>query len=527
MAYAPNTKDKVEQQEVQQDDGPSAPAMTSSAPGSGPGSSAGKSTAPQANPAQPFQNLQSYLSANAPQVNQQATKIAGDLSNQYGQVTGQVNQAQQDFGNQVKGGYVQNDSNLTNQAIADPTSFVSNPDNIRAFQALYNDMYRGPQNFESTTPYGELSQNVTKAASSAGNFKTLPGMQTYFQSQNPNSTRGGNTLDAVLLQGNRDAYGKVQDAAKPFSTLSDYLSNATSTANAGVTAAQKEASDISSGLKNKFVGEQGIIPTFQSDLNNRLASTKAGAQSNAEKLMQDFLAGGSATPNPTLTEDEYKALGVSPAELQAITESQYALRHDYNAPVDLRGTLTQQSPDVVFNNANAIATPEEYQKAAALSQLTGEDLTNFLDPTLAGNAGKNNQSLVNFNKEGARQTTTEALRKEDLNFINSLPNNSGKPILELLQDAAKNPGSEVIWNPPGAVGGAIPPKYGQYDRLERMKSALPPQQQAIFDNVMKRLGIVRGNVPTQPVETNPNAPIQKGNGTQYVDPATGQTRTAF
>lgn len=398
MAYDPNAQDQNQQQN--QAAQPNA-MMTSSAPGAGPGSSAGKSTAPQATPSQPFQNLQAYLSANAPQVQQQADQISGNLNTQYGQVKSDVNNAQSDFGNQVQGGYAQPNPDITNQAETNTTAFAGNPDNVKAFQNLYNDTYTGPSNFESTTPYGALNTEVTGAANNATNFNTLPGMQTYFQGQNPNATQGGNTLDAVLLSGTPGAYNEVKQAAQPFGGLSDYLTNATNTADQGVTAAQKTAADTASGLQNAFTGTNGIIPNFENSVNSAVTNSQAQAQarSDAAKAALEL-----KNPNdlnsvqgqiPKISDQTLADLGLGRDQLESILGQRDVVNNSgKQSPIDLASYLglTQQSPDVVLNRAN-IASKDDYAKAQALSQLTGQDLTSFLNQGDLSKAGTANLNL--------------------------------------------------------------------------------------------------------------------------------------
>ena len=408
MAYDPNQQDNAQQQNQQPQNQEMQP-TTSSAPGAGPGSSTGKSAAPQANPTQPFQNLQAYLGANAPQTEDQANKIAGDLNNQYGQVTGDVNKAQTDFGTQVKGGYTQANPTLTNSAASDPGAFVGDQNNVKAFQNLYNDTYSGPSNFESTTPYGDLSKEVTGAASNATNFDTLPGMQTYFQGQNPNATQGGNTLDAVLLAGNPNAVSTIQNAAKPFAGLSDYLTNATNTADQGVTAAQKDAQGINQGLHDQFTGANGVIPTFESGVNNAVtqAQTQAQARNDAAKAALGNNPGNVSDQTLSdlgLTRDQYN---VMTKEANFINSGGPDLKSgmqpnsSWPAQVDLSSLLglQQQSPLAAITAGNT-ATGSDYTKAAALQQLTGMDLTSFLNPENAGQAGTALENLTTTNPNG-------------------------------------------------------------------------------------------------------------------------------
>src|ERR1700687_1200105 len=111
--------------------------------------------------------LGDYLSANAPQVQQQAGQIAGQLGTQYGQVKGDVGNAVNQFGQQVQSGYTAANPDLLS-GLNNPSEFVKNPENVQKFQAQYNDNYKGPQNFEGTNAYSNINNEVNSAVEKAG-----------------------------------------------------------------------------------------------------------------------------------------------------------------------------------------------------------------------------------------------------------------------------------------------------------------------------------------------------------------------
>lgn len=402
MAYDPAQQDPNQQQNQS---ATANPMTTSSAPGAGPGASTGKNAAtPQSAPTQPFQNLQSYLTANTPQVNQQAQTISGNLNNQYGQVQSDINKATSEFGNQVKGGYAQNEDVL-NQAASNPSSFVSNPENMKAFQSLYNDTYSGPTNFEGSEPYGSLSKEISSATQNASNFNSLPGMQTYFQNQNPNATKGGNILDSVLLQGNPEAVSQVQNAAKPFANLNDYLNTATTQANQGVTDAQKAASDISANAQNRFTGE--VIPSFQNTINNQVIQNRTQAQQREDNAKAALELKNANDLNiipgqePKISDQTLSDLGLGRDQLESmIAQRDFINNTGTQSPIDLASYLglTQQSPEAQINAANS-ASSNDYANAEALSKLTGQDLSSFLNQADISKANTANLNLNTINPD--------------------------------------------------------------------------------------------------------------------------------
>lgn len=443
MAYANDPNKKEEAQPTQ--DQPNALPTTSSAPGAGPGASGGKTAqTPQSAPRQPFQNLQAYLSANQPQVQAQAEKTAGQLESQYGQTQGAIDQAKTQYGEQVKAGYTPANEELVNQAVSNPTEFVSKPENIKAFQSLYNDQYTGPGNFETSDTYGNLASQVNKATEQANLVNTIPGLQTYYQGQNPNATKGGNVLDAVLMQGSPEAFSKVTDAAKKFGSLQDYLSGATTDVNKAIQDAKAQATATSTGLQNKFTGEGGLIPTFQNELTGRVTQSQKEAQDRA-KSVQDFIALlnqgmnlSETNPATGATEQQLKDLGLTNEEISKLFKNKSILDFykspsaaglavngipysPYQGNLSLTDYLTTQNPQAQLTKEN-LATKEEYDRAAALAQLTGQDLTGTLNPNDISKAGTGNLDVSDFNRN-ALTDYQNTVNEENRRMASYLGNN--------------------------------------------------------------------------------------------------------
>ncbi len=308
--------------------------------------------------------LGDYLSANAPQIQNQANNIVGGLNNQYGQVNQDITNAANQFQSQVQGGYAASNPDVVNQAKNDVTGFAKDPNNVKAFQSQYNNAYTGPQNFEGTDQYGNIQNEVNSAVQNANLLQSPAGLQSYLAGTQKNPTRASTTLDQLLLNGNPQAQASIQGAAKQFGGLTDQFGNVTSQADQSVQAAQQAAQQ-----SNQYAHQQ--IQPVASNFNTGLqtAAQQAEAQRNAyNNSLNQFY--GQATP-----------IG------QNI--------NNYLAQMYGQPSIENQSSDFINKNpliTNPIttaqsATPEQYQQAAALSQLLGQDYTSPLDQANIGQAG--------------------------------------------------------------------------------------------------------------------------------------------
>lgn len=354
--------------------------------------------------------LGAYLSANAPQIQGQAQKVAGNLNQQYGQLQGNIQNASTQFGQQVQQGYTAPNQDVVNQAVSNPTQFTATPDNLKAFQAQYNNTYTGPQNFESSTPYGEVQGQVNSAVQNAGLLNTRAGLQDYLGRQQTNPTRASSMLDAVLLQGNPQARQQVEQAAGQFKGLTDQFGQAVTGANKTVQDAQKTAQGAQDYARNAL---SGATTNLGNTVNQQYQTAIQKAQQQNTDISNQLKA-QSWDPNILAPQ-----LGITPEQLTQLAQavhdaqtSQYMTGHNFGAasktaPVDLLGYLQQGNPTDYINAGN-VATPEQYAQATALQQLAGGQLPEgfALNPAMSQLAGTAPSNLNMFNYDAALGNTS-------------------------------------------------------------------------------------------------------------------------
>jgi len=330
------------------------PAQTGGSAGAGAGGGAAKGSM-TGTPTQfgsSASKLGDYLSANAPQIQNTASNIAGGLNTQYGQVGTDINNATSQFGNQVNAGYNAANPDLTSQALANPTQFAATPNNVSAFQGQLNDTYTGPQNFESTTPYSNIQNEVNTAVQNGGLLGTQAGLQNYFQQQynanggGNNNTQASSTLDALLLGNNPT----LQRAVGQFQQLPGQFNQNVATADALVPQAQQNAANIAAQTQGQF---NTGVQNFGNQLTQNAAQAEAQRTAYNNELNNYY-------NNITPVEQQVEGwLGQLPGNVGA------------NVP-NVFGQAISQNP-LITNaiTAQNYATPQQYAEAAALQQLAG------------------------------------------------------------------------------------------------------------------------------------------------------------
>lgn len=332
--------------------------------------------------------LGDYLTANAPQITNQANQVVSGLNQQYGQIQGDIGNAANQFGQQVSQGYAAPNQDVVNQAVVNPTQFANDPNNVKAFQAQYNNSYTGPQNYESTTPYGNIQNEVNSAVQNAGLLNSQAGLQNYFQGQGGNQTRASNTLDALLLQGNPEAQQNIKTAANQFQNLTPQFQQS-------VTGANQSVQDAQAAAQQAQQYAQGAIKPVTDQFGNAVNNTYNTAQQAAINYN-------------TAQQQAYNQLTPIQQWLQA-----YQGNSGVNIGTNPLDSYLNQQPVNAPTLANA-ATPEQYQTAAALQQLLGQGYQSPLDQANAAQAGTyktpaNNQYDLNslINQIASSATTNQ------------------------------------------------------------------------------------------------------------------------
>lgn len=504
MAYVPTPQIPEDQQNIYARKDQTTPNPIPPQTGGSAGGGTGGGAAPGVGTSTQFGSnaakLSDYLKANAEQVQGFGNQIAGNLTQNYNQTMGDINSAFGNFGQQVTQGTPQLDQSKIDAAAKNPSGFVSNPDDVKSFQSTYQGTYTGPNSVEEYSPYSSINNEVNKAVENSSLVKTPAGIGTYLNNMGYNdTTEGMRTLDSALLSGNPNATKAIQTAAAPYSGLTNYLTGKVNEGNKTVGNAKQQTQTASDALKNRFTGQGGVIPTFENDLTSRLNTARTDAKTKADKVMSDFLNGGSATPQVNLTPDDLKLLGVkSPWNNDAVNQTLNLLKSDFDQTVPLANFLTEKTPEAVFNTADTVANPQDYATAAALSQLTGQDFSGMLDQSKAGNAGQFNGNLLDFNLQGFNDATGNALRND---YINALMN-------DLKGTAFEGQGMDAFNNP---------------DTIKAFQNTLKGKDLDVFNHALQNLNLTGGQPPinTGGVAYNPTTGTFQYTSPVMTDPNTG------
>lgn len=468
---------------VQEQNDPNAPQATAmgapgpmnqpSTAGGGTAGPQGTTAVPNTTQAPPVQDLKAYLAANAPQAVQMGQNIAGNLNQTAGTVTGDINSAQQNVNQQVQSSVVPQNQNLLNEAAANPAQFVQNPKNLADFFAQENANYTGPTAFESTPQNQALTNEVQSAVQTAPDITQQGGVFQLARGQEQNPTTGMSNLDALLLQENPQAMAPIQAAIPGVQNLGNYLSGAQTATDKAIQDAIAADQATKAGVQTQFLtGPNAVVPTFQNELQTELQNAKGPATKAAQKAQADIL-------NGTPTAADLALIKTMPGQFNELSGSMKDLFKDYGTNFDLTNYATMNSPDTVFANPNATATPEEYAKEAALTQLLEGGFNPVLNQSLAGNAGKQNNSLLNFNTTGAQGDIKNLLNANDKDLFNSALTNP-----KFLKDYGPATIEDILNNNNNAMYTA--------------RSVLSPEQQKAFDDALFRYGITPNQPPAPP-----------------------------
>lgn len=415
MAYI-DQPGQTEQDKLNQQSPLNQPPTTGTAIGTGAGDKTPNQPSSSVAPA-PFTNLGSYLQVNAPQIQGMAEKVAGQLGQTYDTAKGAVDTGSQAIQNQIAAGYAAPNPELVEQAAANPTEFASTPENVAAFQAQYGNQYTGPASAEVTPDYTTTQGAVQKAVNDAANLGNYGGLQSYLTTNlETNPTQAMSALDTALLNQSPEAISQINTAAGRFPGLTDYFNQMLTQQNQNIAGAQTAAQTAAQAAQNRFIGEGGVVPTYENTLTNRvndLRSQMAGQESTLlNYLKQPSFSVGTRGQGPypadilaglNMTNDSMSSLAYRNAILRAYgnTINPTTGNPFYTGEIDFSKYANPINPEVGIQLQNA-ATPEDYAKFAALQLLTGNNLGNFLNQENLAQAGQTPTNYLNFDYNKAR-----------------------------------------------------------------------------------------------------------------------------
>lgn len=387
MAYIPRQLPQSQQNQFGREEETTAfplPPQTGGSSGTAPGGS-GNSTnaAPGMGTSTQFGSnaakLSDYLSANKEQIGQYGQKLAGEVSQGYNDAKGAVDQSFGNFSQQV-GQYKPNQDTI-NQAFANPVDFVKDPSKVSSFTGWLNNEYSGPQNFQTDASYGDISGKVNKAVEQANMVDNYSGLGEFMNKNvnQQNYTPGMKTLDTALVARNPEAWGSIKAAAQPGKGLNDYLSGKTQEANTLADTTRQDVNSTRANMQNKLTGDQGLIPTFQNNLNQKVQTTEAQRLAYNEQYNNKF-----GKPSEELSKriNEYNAaVAANPLPFNDKTKTM-ALTNRFS---DLAALEPVGSPIGVGN----VASADDQAMQSALNMLSGGNMNlvpGQLNPTAIPNA---------------------------------------------------------------------------------------------------------------------------------------------
>jgi hypothetical protein len=353
MASLPDQQDQQAQAATGQ---PGAVAPSGGGATGGGKNTSSPSTAAPGNPGTSATNVTSYLAANAPEAQTFANNITGQLNNQYTQTNADIGAAGNTFNQSVNAGYTPANPSVVSAAASNPTAFVQTPGNVASFQAQANDTYTGPAQFETSTPYSNVQNEITATQNNATPYTSFAGTQAQLGGLG-DTTLGEQNLDATLLSQTPGASQEIAQAAGQAANLPTYLQQVAGVQDADVTAAQNNAAQANAAAN------AAIAPVAASE-NANIANELSAAQ-QAELAFNNSVnavQGEASAPNQLLTNAPSYFASVPNFNLSSWLNSLPT------SPLAAEAALKTDTQNPTVSN---VATPQDYAEEQALSQLMG------------------------------------------------------------------------------------------------------------------------------------------------------------
>lgn len=334
------------------------------------------------NPSQPFQNIASYLSANAPQSQALAGQVASSVSNPIAQTQSDITSASNDFSKSVNAGYTPENDQLTSSVVANPSAVVSDPNNVAAFQKQLNDSYTGPTDFTTTPNYTNLETEISNAQGLGQEAQTPTGIQSLLQGiEGPQMTGGINNLDTLLLAQDPTNFKTISDAGAAAdttnNTLGNLLTSQTTSNNASAqTAAQAAAAAAAAANAGLNTSATNVAAPINAQYNSDLTGTEQ--YNTALSSIQNAVLSSNLQ---NLTADQQKAVGLDPDIFAALKEyptifPSVSKANMPNLPLYYSGPNSASLPSDVSqaetsDQAAAVAALQQLANGTPLTQLAG------------------------------------------------------------------------------------------------------------------------------------------------------------
>lgn len=418
------------QQDNNQQQGGSAPNANQpvSLSGGGPAGSAsyGSSAAPtvtnKPTSSGRYTNLKSYLDANK-NYNSQGGGFGGQIysnldDKQQGIQTG-FQGAQKQFQDQANQGRVQYDNNVVTGALANPTQYAQNQDQLNAFARLRDATYGGPtelaqaQDFKNqTSNFQGLTQQTQSEQGRYGLLNNLYGTPKYNQGQQQ--------LDNLFLQADPQQLAKLQTATQLGATLGKTIDTGLDQDKQLAQSYQNEANATKNATQNAL--SNTVLGFNQQAINQANAyNDQATRQYND---LRDQLSHGQIPANLM------KALGLSDGmQLYGIDPTAYLAKNNFTASA-VNAINSDQAAQIqalhklaggaIGGQANDVLN-QFINNASQANQAAGQQAFNLNANALLSAVNKNK---ADYDSQVAALANAGALNADDQKWLNEY--NSGQ-----------------------------------------------------------------------------------------------------
>lgn len=369
------------------------------APGQQPGgtsgilSSSATPTNSTPNKTQSFATLQKYLTANKPQAEAFAGQIANNATGTAEAARSGINQFANSAIPTIQSKSITPDAGLINSVLSNPLSATQEQKN--AFTKQRTGSYEGPTDLSGFEGYNAANEKLAKATETRNLLDTEGGRKQLVANEQQNKGAGITALNQALVSAVPTARQDLENAKGNFSGLQDLFQGASGNVTNAVAQAKQQAQEanaLATGKGNEAVSK------FKTGLDTRLTDARAKEMQDADlqaKLLNagNYVGPGQVALDPThagnlvpdgqlnaaltdmgLTKDEFMQLMALRSKAQTGYGQGSSTPNPYAIPgvnIDLRNFFTKTPSDVM--TLPNVATPEDYQTAQALAQLTGND----------------------------------------------------------------------------------------------------------------------------------------------------------
>lgn len=378
-----------------------------------------------------FTNINRYLEQNKPQAQELSNQVAGKITENVNKADNALKEAPNQINQYIQSNLPQ-DNGLIDQAKKDPTAIAQDQTKLEQFKSLKDAKYTGSSDFIGSN----LSQPIQDYISGAKNYQDIVDNQSTrtraLQDIQKNDSAGITSLNNLLLQNDPNSKETLNNAVEPIGELDNRYTEVENQFNSSVQGANNTAQQYRDRIQNEFLGENGVVNQFKSDLDKRVADTRKAASENTDNLSQLLteLTGGTSFDlfNRKFTDNQLADLGINRNQLNTLrnkltevkdnytwsdaqrysTPDNYVDKYEYLYDnLDLNQWLNSQNPNNSITRDN-VATAEDYAKQAALQELLGIDNSYIMDQTQAGKASSD---LVEFDYDSAISAIDQAIKE--------------------------------------------------------------------------------------------------------------------